>query len=91
MCHNPIVGKDLAYSYGPAIETGSGLLEVNSKFRDLYDTKLGFLNVPLVPTQVTYTVLPLKQDMAYLMLASIFTPLLSLLTFDVDYTILLAN
>ena len=91
MCYSPIGAKDLAYSYGPAIETGPGLLEVNGKFRDLYDTKLGFLDVPLVTTQVTYTVLPLKQDMAYLMLASIFTPLLSLLTFDVDYTILLAN
>ena len=32
MFYSPTVGTDLAYSYGPAVETGPGLLKVNGFF-----------------------------------------------------------
>ena len=52
--YGPTVGMDLAYSYGPAVETGPGLLQVNGIFPWFLCFKVLFYS-PNVGTDLAYT------------------------------------
>ena len=68
--YGPTVGMDLAYSYGPAVETGPGLLQVNGIFRDFFASNFCFTVLTLVRTWLIRSVLPFRQDLAYLNLTA---------------------